>query len=230
MGGATVAEQRMTRKLTAIIGAAIGVALAAGGVFAATSNDDGSDSDAGSRAPAARAASGGPPPPVGPTKRVAAAWTLLEVGPRRDVLLLAYKSGGCLVGNGRVRVREQRSRVRVWVTQDEAVGPDQLCHDVLGTPRLRARLHDPIGGRRIVGGPRFHSDLLYARVRDDNGDAVVLVPRVVGLNSQDAVALLRRQGFNARVAGLGAVVGQKPRPGQPAPDGAVDLIVRPESR
>jgi PASTA domain len=72
-------------------------------------------------------------------------------------------------------------------------------------PRVVVPLREPVGGRRVRGGPRAAAGWWRESV-----------PRVVGLDRRDALALLRSEGLAARTVGRvrrGRVVRQRPRPG-----------------
>jgi hypothetical protein len=93
------------------------------------------------------------------------------------------------------------------------------CSQFAAASRVEVGLTEPINGRRVTGPGRALADgELHAAAYHvvPNGDSTsVAVPRVVGLNADDAKWVLRAQGFEPTVVGDGKLVrAQNPAPGQ----------------
>jgi hypothetical protein len=154
-------------------------------------------------------------------ERVPAKWQLLSVGRDLDRLKLVYESGRCRRGDGRARVTETASRIRIAVDEGEVVAIDTPDPHVACTQEIRYRslyvqLRRPVAGRRVVGGTGIAGGLSGRRM-----------PRVIGLAFEDARELLRSYPLEVRRFGdrTGAVAFQSPRPGRGVPDDMVGLTL-----
>ena len=143
------------------------------------------------------------------------AWTLGEVNANGRRLTLFYDAGGCARKDGRAIVRESRTTVRIVLRQGYDVNAgsesETFCPLVLRGATAYARLARPIAGRRVEGSGRIESRRWGGLVRQRGDGLVAGVPRVVGLAAGDAVELLGKQRFRARLRGR--VVRQRPIPG-----------------
>ena len=165
-------------------------------------------------------------------ERTEATWQLRSVDDLR-FLDLTYESGGCRLGNGVGRVLETASRIRIAVDQREIVAADTpdgkpVRTDELMYRKLTVLLDRPVGGRRVVGGPRIRERGKALRsTRIEHGRVIPLVPGVVDLAKRDAYTVLGSQGFKARRIGrsYGSVSFQTPLGGKRAPANTVRLTV-----
>ena len=158
-------------------------------------------------------------------ERVPAAWQLVAVDGELQLLKVVYRSGGCRRGNPRATVRGNAARIRITIDQEEVVALDTsegtpVCTKELRYRNLNVLLKRPVGGRRIVGGPRLSDEELLFPV---NG----VVPRVIDLAAADARAVLDFLDFPVRVVGgrAGPVAFQSPLPGRRIRGRAVRLTV-----
>jgi hypothetical protein len=185
------------------------LALAGGGacVAFASGSDNASDMQATARA-----------------AEVRVPWIVLGTGPGARALVIRYQAASCHRGPAHAFVSETSKAIRIRVRQP--VSGAEACSRVGFTPRLTVRLADPVAGRSIQGeglGYEPRRGLVESRslsVPDRPNPAVrlPLVPRVVGLSSEDAAAVLERQGFHVTVDGAsGEVVAQEPAPRHRAP-------------
>jgi len=112
-------------------------------------------------------------PPTGrsqSSERIAVPWAVAAVRDHGRLLVLRYRAGGCLRGDGRAVAIESRDRVTITVREHEArphsagntVGG---CSQVLLLNRLHIRLRAPLDKRQIVGGPRLPNVARRAGVR-----------------------------------------------------------------
>ena len=165
-----------------------------------------------------------PAPPVVPVR-----WTLLSVGEDLRSLFVAFGGGHTAA----FAVRESENDIWIAVSL-----PDPRAHTGRITT-LDARsgrdllsMQRPIAGRKISGPERSPSweptrylglDPYHPRLR--TGER--LVPRVIGLNPNDAQRLLHAQGLVPQTGGpLGRqVVEQDPPPDTPVSGGAVVTLV-----
>jgi hypothetical protein len=152
-------------------------------------------------------------------ERVASPWALVDVKRDRRALKLVYESGGCLRRDGHATVTETASSIEIAVDQGQVVAMDTpggqfACTRELRYLRLVVRLDAPVGGRRVIGGPRSKS-VGWSRVATSpDGRVIQLAPRVLGLAAPDARALLRAQDIEPEGARRGRVVRQDPAPGK----------------
>jgi hypothetical protein len=163
-------------------------------------------------------------------ERVPSAWELLDVKRDRRAVKIVYRSGGCFQDDGRATVTETRSRIEIAVDQGKVVAMDTPDGDFACTSDLRfftliVRLDGPVGGRRVVGGPRADLAGGWSRSAEQDGRIVALAPRVLGLAAQDARKLLRNQGIEVTGARSGRVVRQQPAPGKQVGRAGVRLQV-----
>jgi PASTA domain len=164
-------------------------------------------------------------------ERVISPWELRDVKRNRRAVKIVYESGGCLRRDGRATVTETSSSIKIAVDQGQVVAMDTpdgefACTDELRFLSLVVRLSAPVGGRRVVGGPRSEFvDGPHRFTTAPGGRLIPLAPRVLGLAAQDARALLERQGIEATGARRGRVVSQSPAPGSRVGRGGVHLGV-----
>lgn len=110
------------------------------------------------------------------------AWRLHQVTADGRGLVLTYDGGGCSKDNGRARVVETATSVRIRVVsphEDEPLG-GSICPAVFRQYTTTARLRRPLDGRAVRGGPRC--SICF--------DSTRRMPRVIGLRVNDARRLL----------------------------------------
>jgi hypothetical protein len=150
-------------------------------------------------------------------RTVAVPWVLLEAGPSARSIVVRASTPACAVGKARAVVSAKRSVVHVRLLQGTR---GTTCTAEARTVTVVVALSEPLRGRRVVGAVRARGQVPYL-VRREHGRSVALVPRVVGLQGDQAMRLLAREGLSARLVGSGAraVVRQDPARGRPAPAG-----------
>jgi hypothetical protein len=152
-------------------------------------------------------------------ERVAGPWELVDVKRDRRALKLVYDSGGCMRRDGRATVTETATSIEISVDQGQVVAMDTpggefACTGELLLLPLVVRLDAPVAGRRVIGGPRSQTVQWSRRTITPDGRGLPLAPRVLGLDAQDARALLKAQHITAAGARRGRVVRQVPAPGR----------------
>jgi hypothetical protein len=158
----------------------------------------------------------GPDPSLPP---VPVPWGPSTVGPDLRSLVVQF-SGGPLVREAVVSVSETEHEVCVQV---EHADPRSLAGTV--TPMIlitrceTVELRSPLRGRRITeptGTPAWHG-AQHWQSHDERAEWIRLIPRVLGLNPQDADRLLHDQELRPRHASRGPeIVAQHPGPDTPA--------------
>jgi hypothetical protein len=135
--------------------------------------------------------------------------------------MVQYYWGGGYLNEPRLSLRESATEIQIAVALPDLT-KDPHTHAILlfaASGRLEVRLASPIDGRRIVGPHRAFTSgergsAAYRTVPD--GDSMLwAVPRVLDLAPDDAVWVLRAQGFEPTVLGSGRRVrAQDPAPGE----------------
>jgi hypothetical protein len=104
-------------------------------------------------------------------REVAVAWQVVAVREGGRVLVLRYRAGGCLRGDGRAVLTESDERVAIAVREHRrasraATDPlsPESCSSEARLDTLRVRLRQPLAGRAITGGPRL-PDLSHAKAK-----------------------------------------------------------------
>ncbi len=151
-------------------------------------------------------------------ERVPVPWGVLGVSADARTLSIAYLAS-CTFGTRHVAVTEAPATITISVDRKQVVAvsgqEDVPCPAIFEVRRARVRLNDPVGGRRIQGGPSLASSVGSSPAFAVDF-AFPTVPRVIDLAAVDARATLRAQGFKMRARGPSdaRVVSQAPAGGR----------------
>lgn len=158
------------------------------------------------------------------------AWILASVAPDQRSLAVWYPTGGCAHG-ARAHAAERAHSVAIVVEQiQRRPGRGGYCTMELQVRQIRVRLRTPLHGRKLLGQarhfptPGFHNSYVLR-----HGIPVAVVPRLVGLRTQDALRTMRIDNIKARTPlppKAAQVVAESPAPGARLPDSGVQLIGR----
>lgn len=164
---------------------------------------------------------------------VEVSWVLLSVDANQLGFLIQYYFGGAIGPPLRISVEEDDRLIRVLAYMRQPRVVKGFPTDGRGG-QASVKLASPIGGRPIIGPTREQMRSRQYRLWDDRGNSRLVVPRVLGLASDDAQAVLRSQRFEPVLHGpaehAGEVISQSPAPettvGEgPGPRGRVQLTV-----
>ncbi len=123
-------------------------------------------------------------------------WLLDTISRDQRTLGLAFPSGGCTNDDGRARVDETESGVKITVEAEMPRDKNVSCTLDLRRGRAMVRLDKQLAGRPVLGASRigFFEPLSGAhKIRGDK--RLLLVPRLAGLRAADAVRLLESHDF-----------------------------------
>jgi hypothetical protein len=144
------------------------------------------------------------------SRRQAAQWVILSVGQDARSIVAAYRNDH-IAGPPTTLVEESANAIRVQFQVTGVVGGPELY----SFARVTLRFNAPIAGRRI-GGPGLLTHARGLSYRDmvvgSEVRVINVVPRVVGLDIDDARMVLESQGFEVALASgsEGEVVAQSP--------------------
>jgi hypothetical protein len=96
-------------------------------------------------------------------REVTVPWRLVAVRDAGHVLVLRYRAGGCLRGDGHAIVAETDDRVLIHVHEHQQIlssrragaGPKEACTGEIRLKTLRVSLQKPLAGKAVTGGPHL---------------------------------------------------------------------------
>jgi hypothetical protein len=152
-------------------------------------------------------------------------WVVISVSEDQRVLTLTYESGGCAHG-ARAETTESATSVSITVQQLQPTD-GRVCAAILGFPRLRVQLRQPLAGRMLHGQARHLASSPRHNYRHGGARLIPLVPRLAGLNAGDALSSLRIQQVRVRrpyPPAAATVIGAAPGPGEVVPRAGLRLV------